>query len=80
MPAIDGTEHCLMLCHSYLEPRPDLLKSVNATLLLRSHSSPSNQDLGQIILYGDERLPMSHNKKLDEATMNLCMLTIQMNP
>ena len=51
---IEDTEHYLLLCHSYVELRYDLLTSVAAILQLRRLSSPfSNQKLVRVILYGD---------------------------
>ena len=38
-------------------------------LQLRGLSSPSSQVLVQVILYGDERLPIDLNKKLLEVTL-----------
>ena len=71
-PANDGvedTEHFLLLCHSYSEPRSDLLNSVNAILLPHGFSSLSNEDLLKFTLYGDERLTIDTNKKLLQATL-----------
>ena len=62
---IEDTENYLLLCHSYIKPRLDLLQSVTELLQLRGLFSPSNQDLVQIMLCGDERL----NMKLLEATV-----------
>ena len=60
--------------------RSDLLKSVTAILQLRGLSSPSNQDLMQVILYGDERLPIELNKRLLEATLKCVHATRDVEP
>ena len=52
--ALDPHLHYLLLCHSYVGLRYDLLARVAAILQLRGLSSPSsNQELVKVILYGD---------------------------
>ena len=78
-PSNDGmedAEHYLLLCHSYVGLRYDLLTSVAAILQLHGLSSPSsNQELVKVILYGDERLSIDLNKKLLEATLKFIHAT-----
>ena len=59
------TEHFLLLCISYNEPRSDLLSSLNAILLPHGFLSL----LLKFILYDDERLTIDTNKKLLQATL-----------
>ena len=70
-PANDGvedTEHYLLLCKSYEEPRRELLNGLNAILPPCDISNLSNELLIELILYGNERLPFDVNKRLIEAT------------
>ena len=73
---IEDTEHYLLLCHSYVGLRYDLLTSVAAILQLHGLSSPSsNQELVKDILFRDERLPIDLNKKFLEATLKIMHAT-----
>ena len=47
---VDDTEHYLLLCQSYEEPRRDVLNGVNAILPPNDFSKLSNE----VILYSNE--------------------------
>ena len=73
---IEDTEHYLLLCCSYVGLRYDHLASIAAIFQLYSLSSPSsNQELVQVTLYSNERLPIYLNKKLFEATLKFIHAT-----
>ena len=77
-PANDGvedTEHYLLLCQSYEEPRRELLNGLNAILPPCNISNLSNELLIELILYGNERLPFDVNKRLIEATLKFIHTT-----
>ena len=77
-PANDGvedTEHYLLLCQSYEEPRRELLNGLNAILPPCDISNLSNELLIELILYGNERLPFDVNKRLIEATLKFIHTT-----
>ena len=61
---IEDTEHFLLLCPSFDEPRRDLLAGVSALLRPLGHTNPSNEFLMQILLYGDKDFPVNLNKDI----------------
>ena len=77
-PANDGvedTEHYLLFCQSYEEPRHDLLNGFNEILPPSAISNLSNELLVELILYGNERLPPEVNKRLIEASLKFIHAT-----
>ena len=71
---VEGTEHYLLLCQSYEEPRRELLNGLNAILPPCDTSNLSNELLIELILYGNERLPFGVNSftRLSDSILNLC--------
>ena len=77
-PANDGvedTEHYLLLCQSYEEPRRELLNGLSLILPPSGFSHLSNEALVDLILYGDERLQPDVNKELIDATLKFIHAT-----
>ena len=77
-PANDGvedTEHYLLLCQSYEEPRRELINGFIKILPLSVISNLSNELLVEFILYGNERLPPDVNERLIEATLKFIHAT-----
>ena len=72
---VEGTEHYLLLCQSYEEPRHELLNGLNAILPPCDTSNLSNELLIKLIPYGNERLPFGVNKQLIEATLKFIHTT-----
>ena len=73
-PANDGiedTDHFLLLCPSLAVPRRDLLTGPFALLRPFGYTNHQNNDLMQILLYGDEKFP-------DEINRNILLLTLQL--
>ena len=63
---IANTDHFLLLCHGNDVQRKDLLDALNSTLRPQGLSNISNEALLEILLYGDETLPlMSMTLKLE---------------
>ena len=63
---VEDTEHYLLFCQSYEEPRRELLNGFNEILPPSAISNLSNELLVELILYGNERLPPDVNKRLIE--------------
>ena len=78
-PANDGcedTEHYLLFCQSYEEPRRELLDGFNEKISPPGVISDlSNELLVEFILYGNERLPPDVNNRLIEATLKFIHAT-----
>ena len=77
-PANDGvedTEHYLLFCQSYEEPRHELLNGFNEILPPSAIFNLSNELLVELILYGNERLPSEVNKRLIEASLKFIHAT-----
>ena len=77
-PANDGvedTEHYMLFCQSYEEPRRELLDGFNEISPPSVISDLSNELLVEFILYGNERLPPDVNKRLIEATLKFIHAT-----
>ena len=60
---VEDTEHYLLLCNSYEEPRRELLNSLNAILSPSDISNLSNELSVELILYDNEKLPPDVNKR-----------------
>ena len=70
-PAHDGiedTEHFL-LCHSFEENRRNLLAGVNDILKAHGKAEGLNENILQILLYGDKDLPLEANKLILNLTI-----------
>ena len=76
---IEDTEHFLVLCHSYDVQRQDVLDAINSTLEPQGLSNLSNEALHEIILYGDERLPLKSNTMVLEAKIKYIYATERFN-
>ena len=72
---VEDTEHYLLLCQSYEEPRRELLNGFNAILPPHEISNLSNELLVELFLYGNDRLPSDVNKRLIEATLKFIHAT-----
>ena len=58
---IEDTEHFLLLCNSFTEQRHDLLAGVNDVLEAYGYSEAPDNDILQLILYGNKNLPLEAN-------------------
>ena len=61
---VEDTEHYLLLCQTYEEPRRDLLNGLDTMLPPSDISNLANELLVELILYGNERLRPDVNKRL----------------
>ena len=71
-PAHDGiedTEQFLLLCHSFEENRRNLLVGVNDILKAHGKAEGLNENILQILLYGDKDLPLEANKLILNLTV-----------
>ena len=78
VPSNDGvedTEHYLLFCQFFEEPRRELFNCFNEISPSSSISNLSNELLVEFILYGNERLPPDVNKRLIEATLKFIHAT-----
>ena len=79
-PSNDGfedTEHYLLRCQCYEEPRCELFSGLSAILPPSDISNLSNELLVEIILYGNEMLPTDVHKGLMEATLKFVHATMR---
>ena len=67
---IEDTEHFLLLCPSFEEPRRDLLAGVIALLRPFGFTNLQNRFLMQILLYGDKSFP-------DDINRDILLLTLK---
>ena len=65
---IEDTEHFLH-CNSYDVQRQDLLNAINSILESQGLSNLSNEALLKTLLYANERLPLTSNTMIIEATI-----------
>ena len=61
---IEDTEHFLLLCPSFVEPRKDLLAGVFALLRPFGYTNLQNRLLMQISLYGYKSFPDEINREI----------------
>ena len=61
---IEDTEHFLLLCPSFVEPRRDLLAGVFALLRPSGYTDLQNRSLVQILLYGCKSFPNEINREI----------------
>ena len=66
---IEDTEHFLLLCNSFREQRFSLLAGVNDVLEACGHSESADINMLQILLYGNEHLPLEANKMILNLTI-----------
>ena len=66
---IEDTEHFLLLCNSFREHRRSLLADVNDVLEAYGFSEVPDNNILQLLLYGNKNLPLEANKLILNATM-----------
>ena len=77
-PANDGigdTEHFLLLCHSCNNNRCSLLAGVNDIFKAVGNIVGANDNLLQILLYGDKSLSVKANKQILDLTIKYILET-----
>ena len=67
---IEDTEHFLLLCNSFTEQRHDLLAGVNDLLEAYGYSEALDNNILQLLLYGNKNFPLEANRLILNATMN----------
>ena len=72
---IEDTERFLLLYHSFKENRKNLLAGVND--ILKAHGKPEdlNENILQILLYGDKNLPLEANELVLSLTIKYLLET-----
>ena len=72
---IEDTEHFLLLCHPFKENRRNLLVGVND--ILKAHGKPEglNDNILQILLYGDKDLALEAKKLILNLTIKYLLET-----
>ena len=66
---IEDKEHFLLICRANDIHRRDLLDRVDAIFRPNGLSNPPNNELLQILLYGQEKLPFDSNTNILEAIL-----------
>ena len=77
-PANDGiedTEHFLLLCHSFNNNRRSLLAGVHEVFKAVGNIVGPNNNLLQILLYGDKNLSENANKQILDLTIKYILET-----
>ena len=67
---IEDTEHFLLLCNSFTEHRRNILAGVNDVLEAYGYSEAPDNNILQLLLYGNKNLPLEANRLILNATMN----------
>ena len=67
---IEGTEHFLLLCTSFVEPRKDLLAGRFALLRPYEYTDLQNHFLLQILLHGYRSFPGESNREIHLLTLH----------
>ena len=67
---IEDTEHFLLLCNSFIEQRQNLLAGVNDVLEACGYSEAPDNNILQLLLYGNKNLPLEANRLILNVTMN----------
>ena len=67
---IEDSEHFLLPCTSFAEPRRELLTGVLALLRPYGYVKTSSEALMKVLLYGDKNLPNDLNKSILLLTLN----------
>ena len=67
---IEDTEHFLLLCNSFTEHTRNLLAGVNDVLEAYGYSEAPDNNILQLLLYGNKNLPLEANRLILNATMN----------
>ena len=74
---IEDTEHFLLLCPSFDNQRQHLLAGISVAVRpFVQLNILSNNDLMNLLLYGDEDLPSDINKRVLECTLNFIRETV----
>ena len=78
---VESTEHFLLKCPSFMEPRKDLLQITNLLVepKIQSLHTLDNTCLTEILLYGHKSLNPSQNKSLLSATIDYICKTERFN-
>ena len=66
----EDMEHFLLLCNSFTEYRHNLLAGVNDVLEAYGYSGAPDNDILNLLLYGNGHLPLKANRLILNATMN----------
>ena len=72
---IEDTEHFLLLCHSFKENRRNLLAGVSDILKAHGKSQGLNDNVLQILLYGDKKLLLEANNLILNLTIKYLLET-----
>ena len=72
---IEDTEHFLLLCNSFTEYRRSLLASANDVLQTYGYSKAPGDNIVQLLLYGDENLPLGANALILNLTIKFILET-----
>ena len=77
---VEDTEHFLLLCPSFDIQRRDLLAGVSAVLQhFLEVNTLSNNAFIQVLLYGDEKLPIDINRNILKLTLSFIHQTGRFN-
>ena len=68
---IEDTEHFLLLCHPFNDNRRSLLASVNEVFKTDGKVAIPNNNLSQILLYGNKNLSEEANKQILDLTIRV---------
>ena len=72
---IEDTEHFLLLCNSFTEYRRSLLAGANDVLQTYGYSEAPGDNTLQLLLYGDESLPLEANALILNLTIKFILET-----
>ena len=71
----EDTEHFLLLCRSFTEYRCSLLAGANDMLQMYGYSEAPSDNILQLLLYGDENLPLEANSLILNLTIKFILET-----
>ena len=72
---IEDTAHFLLLCNSFAEYRRSLLADANDVLQTYGYSEAPGDNILQLLLYGDESLPLEANALILNLTIKFILET-----